>query len=90
VPTRRGGASCRAARARRRIALPDRGRQSLDEFSQRPGRSFIAALFTTRRELISAMVSMGSRPLARSVLPVSTMSTIRSASPSTGASSIAP
>ena len=39
---------------------------------------FMDALFTTRRELIGAIRSIGTRPLARRVLPVSTRSTMRS------------
>src|SRR3972149_3007450 len=51
---------------------------------------FMAALLTMTRELISAMVSSGTRPFAFKVVPVSIKSTIRSASPRTGASSMEP
>jgi hypothetical protein len=37
---------------------------------------FIAALLTMSLELISAIVSLASKPLALSVFPVSTISTI--------------
>ena len=52
--------------------------------------SSMDALLTTRRELMSAMCSSGTRPFALRVLPVSTRSTMRSASPTSGASSIEP
>ncbi|MNP58424.1 hypothetical protein D3C76_1533370 [compost metagenome] len=51
---------------------------------------FIDALLTISRELMAAMKSCGSRPLALSVLPVSTTSMILSARPISGASSIEP
>ncbi|MNJ81787.1 hypothetical protein D3C77_807740 [compost metagenome] len=51
---------------------------------------FIDALLTISRELIVAISSWGSRPLARKVLPVSTTSMILSASPTRGASSMEP
>ena len=51
---------------------------------------FIEALLTTRRELTAQISSTGSSPFARRVLPVSTRSTIRSASPTSGASSMEP
>ena len=46
------------------------------------------AAFTTNREEISSICSSGTKPLALSVLPVSTKSTMQCAKPTTGASSI--
>src|SRR3569623_1877786 len=51
---------------------------------------FIEALVTMSCELTSAMCSSGASPFALSVLPVSTRSTMRSASPTLSASSIEP
>ncbi|MNU07657.1 hypothetical protein D3C72_2533500 [compost metagenome] len=51
---------------------------------------FIEALLTISRELMWAISSWASRPLARNVLPVSTTSMILSASPTSGANSIEP
>ena len=45
------------------------------------------AVFTMSRALMGATVSIGTRPLAFNVAPVSTMSTMASASPKMGASS---
>src|SRR5690606_15487042 len=52
--------------------------------------SFSEAWLTTRRELMSRMCSTSTSPLARSVPPVDTRSTMASASPTSGASSIEP
>ena len=51
---------------------------------------FMEARLTITRVLISQIRSRSSSPLARRVLPVSTMSTIQSARPNMGAISIAP
>ena len=51
---------------------------------------FIDALLTIRRELMWVIVSSSTNPLASKVPPVSTRSTILSASPVRGASSIEP
>ena len=52
--------------------------------------SFSAAWLTTRRAEICMICSTSTRWLARSVLPVETRSTIASARPVSGASSIEP
>src|SRR6267142_3790003 len=55
-----------------------------------PRLSLSAAWFTIRRALIGMISSTAWRPLARSVLPLETRSTIASARPTSGASSIEP
>jgi hypothetical protein len=52
--------------------------------------SLSAAWLTTRRELMSMMRSTSTRWLALRVLPVDTRSTMASASPVSGASSMLP
>src|SRR5690606_20222408 len=53
-------------------------------------RVFMLARLTIRRLEMWQISSVGSSPSARRVLPVSTISTMRSARPTNGASSIAP
>ena len=98
---RRGAARCAGAgagpAAPRRARCAERSHAATPARSRRPRRAASserricqAARWTTKQGAISRTRSISSRPCARRVEPVCTMSRMKSASPTSGASSIEP
>src|SRR5690606_40668375 len=82
------GIGCR--KAKHQVASASTSARKRSTRAATRGSVFSAARLTIRRAEIGMITSVSTRPLSARVRPVETRSTMRSASPSEGASSIAP